>query len=114
MDANRRTVAVTIAGRPMDLIMPTPDQMLGLKMLEAQDLPEGLQLEATMGLFRKMIPTEDDWGWFVLQLTLGEYTVNDLMLSLKEIGTSPAAVVAPVPPRVRKAAAKKTAKRRPV
>jgi hypothetical protein len=111
MDANqtsRTTVPVTIAGRAVDMIKPTSDQLVGLTMFNSPYMPEGAKIKALTDMFLVLLPTDEDRGWFMEQLIGGNWTVKEMATTLTAVATYNPDTAEENPA---KAPAKRTAKR---
>lgn len=114
-------VPVVIAGRPIDAIPLTSEQVFSLQMAESDQIPDGMKLKVLSELFLALMPGDDDRGHLMLAFATQQFTMADLTDTLRRIATvepvdinaRPVETVAVVPPRARKAAAKKTARKRP-
>jgi hypothetical protein len=88
MDANRKTVAVKIAGRAVDMYKPTQDQIVGLSLFESPHLPTGAKIKILTNLFMTLLPTEEDRVWFAEQMVGGDYSTDDLVQTISAIATA--------------------------
>ncbi len=111
MDANRKTVAVVIAGRTIDMLVPTEGQIVGLQMLQSNKLSMGAKLQGLSELFLALLPTDDDRSWFASQMASGDHTVDDFVLSLKAIASAPDVEPTEAGPAKKRAAKKTPAKK---
>lgn len=109
-------VPVVIAGREINMRPVTPEQVISLQMAESDTVGDGVRLKVISGVFLSMMPTEDDRTHLMMALAEQKYTIADLNDTIRRIITTDPVDInakpAPtVPPRARKAAAKKTVKR---
>lgn len=111
-------IPVTIAGREVNARPLTSEMLVSLQMAESDQIADGVKLKVISELFLSLMPTEDDRGHLMLSFATQQFTMADLTATLKRIATAPQVDVnAPqptatvVPPRARKAAAKKATKR---
>jgi hypothetical protein len=87
MDAKRETVPVKIAGRPVNMLKPTGDQIVGLNMFNSPHMPDGAKINALTNMFLVLLPSDDDRTWFMDQMIQGSYTVKELATTLSAIAT---------------------------
>lgn len=96
MDANRDRIKTKIAGRRVIMYRPKPEQFLAITMATDESIPELARYGAFTKMFVSLMPEPDDRGWFMEQLAVGNYSITDLVHTLKRIATAPAAHGKPV------------------
>lgn len=87
MDAKQLVIPVTIAGRPIDLIAPTQDQLWGMSLLANDQLPDGARMNAVNAMMMALLPDDEAKTHFAEQLVTGGYTIEDMMVTLKAVAT---------------------------
>lgn len=91
MDANqnRERIKTKIAGRKVAMMRPLPEQFLAITMAMDENIPEMARYGAFTKMFTSLMPDVDDKVWFMEQLAMGNYTLPDLVQTLKRIATAP-------------------------
>jgi hypothetical protein len=119
----RKGIPVDIAGRRINLIPVTSEQIISLQMAESAKIGDGTRLKIISELFLSLMPTTDDREFLALALATNDFTIEDLNATITRIATAAAVDVedtagpdgttpAPVPPRARKTAKKTTPRKR--
>lgn len=89
MDANRDKLKVDIAGRRVVMYRPGQGQLLALTMAEEESIPEVNRYGAFTKMFTSLLPAVDDRVWFLENLARGDYTLDQLIHTLKVLATAP-------------------------
>lgn len=122
MDAThtpRMAIPIDVAGRRINLNPPTSEQIMGLSFADSAAVSEGTQLKVLSELLMNLMPEEADRQHVIMQLVTNQYSADEFVKTMQAIvTTAPVDLNAPeadgpvVPPRARKAAAKKAAARK--
>jgi hypothetical protein len=90
MDANRDKLRATIAGRHVVMYRPGEGQLLALTMASDESIPAADRYGAFTKMFTSLLPEVADRVWFLENLATGNYTLQQLIATLKAIATAPA------------------------
>lgn len=109
-------IPVRIAGREINLLAPTQEQAMAVAMAQSASVGEQTAAKIGFEFLVALMPDDATREYVALQLVVGQIKMNDLLDDLARIATAtPVDLKAPkavVPPRAKKAAAKRaTAKR---
>lgn len=95
MDANpktpRKTVTVSIAGRELEMFVPSNNQLVGLSMIQSAFFPDGQKLTAMTDMFLMLLPDDDARGWFMSNLLADKYSLEDMAATISRVATAPTA-----------------------
>lgn len=103
MDATtRKTVTANMAGRSVEISIPTDNQLAALMMIQSEQLNDLAKVDLITELFLALLPDEDAKKWFIRQLCINTYSVQEIAETIMSLGS----------PEEPKKTAKKTAARR--
>lgn len=88
MDAHRDTVTVSIAGREIDMLRPTPDQLIGMTMAKSDQVADMIKIQIMTELFLSLLPDDDTREWFTLQMAVNGATFEELTTTIAALATA--------------------------